>query len=50
MVENNDTEYAPCWSFVGIEADPAYMEIASARIAHWEAPDPAARTKTSKAA
>jgi site-specific DNA-methyltransferase (adenine-specific) len=35
--ENNDPEHAPGWSFIGIEADADYMEIASARIAHWEA-------------
>jgi site-specific DNA-methyltransferase (adenine-specific) len=49
-VENKDTEYAPGWSFIGIDADADYMEIASARIAHWEAQGQAARTKTSRAA
>jgi DNA modification methylase len=33
--ENADPELAPRWSFVGVERDREYLDIASARIAHW---------------
>lgn len=33
--ENADPERAPGWSFIGIEQDPQYLQIARARIQHW---------------
>jgi site-specific DNA-methyltransferase (adenine-specific) len=33
--ENADPDRAPGWSFVGIEREAPYVEIARARIAHW---------------
>lgn len=34
-VENNDPERQPGWSFIGIEREAEYVEIAEARIKHW---------------
>ena len=49
-VENNDPDHAPGWNFVGIDQDAEYMEIASARIAHWAAVGAASTDESSIAA